>query len=421
MRADGKVDIACPQCGAQYRIAADKLDSKIECAECHRVFIAKTTAGKRVAAPDHTKVYVGFGIGAVALIGIFALMGGGGEEKKKPPPAPAAKAPAYGRGDHPRTAMLVQWARAIADDNRLVMQTHSDLPALAALFGLPPGSPAETVLQAMREHEATRFLRELDCSSGELLGEADMTAQSGKALLFVTARRDPDGEYTWLPKFNGVLEVSFRMDGDQVKVRDLAVKTPPVRNPQKPDPSRQTYTPSKDIQKPVDVEITDSAGTRKVRESQPTPVPHWEKANDAQRAKADATVALLLQSADPDAPGALFNRAVNGVVSLDDKKAVVPRVLNAMFELYSDVNANYLKISQLDRALRAWTGFAVNYDPAGTGDAARDKASRESCIRQWFAFWYRYANGDLKEFLEAEESLEVPVKKDDKKPAAGGK
>ena len=66
---DGKVDVGCPQCGAQYRVAADKLDSKIECADCHRVFFAKSTAGKRVAAPDYTKAYIGFGVLAVAIVG----------------------------------------------------------------------------------------------------------------------------------------------------------------------------------------------------------------------------------------------------------------------------------------------------------------------------------------------------------------
>jgi len=378
------------------------------------VFIAKTTAGKRVAAPDHTKVYVGFGIGALALIGIFALMSGGGEPKKKAEPPPVVKAPAFGRGSHPRTAMLVKWARAIGDDNRLVMQTHSDLPALATVLALPPGSEAEAVLKALREHEATRFLRELQCESGELMSDADMTDSSGKATLYVTAKA---GDDTWLAKFSGELEVTFKMDGEQVKVSGLSVRKPPVRNPMKPDPSKQTYVPNKDIAKPTDIEITDSAGTRKVRESQPAAVPHWAKSTPAQQKKADDTVALLLQSADPEAPGTLFNKATMSVQAVDDKKAVVPRVLNAMFELYPDVMANNIKLSQLDRALRAWTGFGVNYDPADTGDAGRDKAARESCIRQWFAFWYRYANGELKEFLETEESLEMPVKKDDKKPA----
>ena len=61
-RTDGKVDVQCPQCGAAYRVGQDMLDQKIECADCHRVFFAKSTPGRRVQKPDYTKAYVGLGI-----------------------------------------------------------------------------------------------------------------------------------------------------------------------------------------------------------------------------------------------------------------------------------------------------------------------------------------------------------------------
>ena len=80
--------ISCPQCGAAYRVPEDMLDEKIECSECHRVFFAKSTAGKRVAAPDHTKAYIGFGVVIVAIIGLFAISGSGNSappKKKKRP------------------------------------------------------------------------------------------------------------------------------------------------------------------------------------------------------------------------------------------------------------------------------------------------------------------------------------------------
>lgn len=394
----------CPQCAAQYRIAADKLDTKIECGDCHRVFFAKTTAGKRVTAPDNTKVYVGFGIGAVALIGIFVMMSGGGSKPAPKAPEPVAKAPAWSPGDHPRTHALVKWARAVGEDNRLVLQTHADLAALGKELGVNPPSDNEAVLKALQTHESTQFLRELQCESATLAGEADMTAATGKGILYVTPK---PGDDTYETKYRGELEVAFRMEGEQVKVTGIAVKLPPVRK--KADPNKVSYVPNKDIAKPAEKEITDSAGTRKVKESQPAAVPHWSKSTPEQQKKADATIAMILQSAEPEAPGNLFNKATMSIQTLDDKKATVPRALNAMFELYGDVMTNNIKLSQLDRALRAWTGFGVNYDPADTGDAAKDKAARESCIRQWFAFWYRYANGELKEFLEAEENLDMPV------------
>jgi hypothetical protein len=404
-RTDGKVDVQCPQCAAAYRVPADKLDNKIECTECHRVFFPKTTAGKRVSAPDNSKIYVGFGVGAVVLIGILVLMNMGGGEAPKPKPVVVAK-PTVSRGDNPRIAALIKWAQAIPANSQLVLQTHSDIPALAK--ELEVATPTvDAVIQALQTHEKTKFLRELQTDSGELTSEADLTAPNGTASLYVTPK---PGDDTYLARNRGELTVSFRMEGEQVRVTGLAVKMAPIRDPKKPDPSKQTFVPVKEIAKPTEAVITDSAGTRKVNESKPAAVPHWDKATPDMQKKADETVAKVIESANPEAAGNLFNRTVGSVQTLDEKKATVPRALNAMFELYSDVMANNMKLSQLDRALRTWTGFAVNYDPADTGDATKDKAARESSVRQWFAYWYRHGNTDLKGHIEEEESLEMPGK-----------
>ena len=139
--------------------------------------------------------------------------------------------------------------------------------------------------------------------------------------------------------------------------------------------------------------------------SKPTALPHWEEATPAQREMADKCVADIISSADDNAPGGLFNRATLKIRSMEDKQAVVPRVLNAMFERYEDPNAHNMELSQLNRAIATWTGYAVNYQVRSSGDAAKDKKERQSCIRQWFAFWRRY-HKDLSEFIDSEESLD---------------
>lgn len=413
-RADGKVDVSCPQCGVQYRLAADALEEKIECGDCHRVFLPKTTVGKRVKPPDYTKVYVGFGIGIVALIGIF-ILASREPDKPKPPPAPVAPVHTVGRGDHPRTAMLVKWAQAFGGNGELILATHSDAAAIGKELGLK-ATDTEGILKEMVAHDSAEHLRAMVCDSGTLLTEEDMKAPTGKAKVYLTPKGD-DPNYKKNTRCE--IEVSFRMEGQQVLVTGFKTTLPPIRGKGWLDPKIERYVPNKDIARPDEKQITDSAGTRKVRESQPAAVPHWAKATPAQQKLADDTVALLLQASDPAAPGNLFNKATMSVREVDDKKAVVPRVLNAMFELYSDVNANNLKLVLLDKALQGWTGFAVNYTVLDSGDPAKDKAERESCIRQWFAFWYRYANGELKEFIEEEDTLEVKPKEDpnQKKPA----
>ena len=400
---DGKVEVGCPQCGAEYRVAADKLDSKIECAECHRVFFAKSTAGKKVRPPDYTKAYVGFGILAVAIVGLMVAMSGGTPEPKKAPAVYVPKPPEHSVGTHPRTAQLVKWAQAVASGNRLVLQTHSDLKALGAHLGLA-NADAEAVLKDLQTNEATRYLRELVCDSGALASEADMTASSGKGVIYLTPKA---GDATWQKSTRGELELSFTTEGEQVKVGSWTVKLPPMRKAGVADPSRKPgIEVNKDISKPEVATFTDSAGTRTVNESKPAAVPHWSKATPEQQKMADEVVAALILSANPEAPGTVFNRALARVVSMEDRKAVVPRVLNAMFELYGDVIGNHPKLTQLNAGLKSFTGFSVNYEVLGSGDAAKDKADRESKIRQWFAFWYRYAN-DLGKWFEEQETFEV--------------
>ena len=233
-----------------------------------------------------------------------------------------------------------------------------------------------------------------------------MTADSGSGLVFVTPKTNDDN---YLRNTRGELEVTFRMAGEQVEVTGFRVKMKPIWNPAKPDPYRKGVVQvHKDISAPDQVEITDSAGTRKVQESEPGPLPHWDKATPEQRAEVDQIVADIIRSADNDAPGALFNQATMKVRTLEQKKAAVPRVLNAMYELYGDVNGNNMKLSQLNRALVQWTGYAVNYSVEEFGDAATNKTRRESCVRQWFAFWWRY-HGDLSQFFDTRDNLEEPL------------
>ncbi len=405
-RTDGKVDVSCPQCATQYRIAAEAIDDKMECVECHRTFFPKTMVGKRAKAQDNTKTYLLMGGGALVVIVLFAVMASSGNTPVAQPKVVEARREVLTRGNHPRTAQIVKWAQAMGSDNRLVIKTHNDLGALAAKLEVPAGDE-NALFAAIATHDATRFLRELVADSASLETDEAMNAPSGKAIVYVTPKPGTDD---WKKNTRGELEVSFTMAGEQVKVTGWDVKMAPVRNPAKPDNSKLSFVPNKDIAKPAAVEFTDSTGQKRMRtESQPAAVPHWDKATPEQQAKADKIVADLIASANPEARGGLFTRATLSVQTLEDRKAVVPRVLNAMFELYGDVNANNLKISQLDRALQTFTGSHVAYPVETTGDPAKDKAGRESCVRQWFAFWWRYSSGEMTDFLDLRENLEEPL------------
>lgn len=401
---NGKVNIACPQCGTAYRVGQDMLDSKIECTECHRVFFAKTTAGKRVQAPDYTKAYIGFGVLGLVIVGIFVAMSMSGSKRgndaRAQKPAEPAK-PSHSIGTHPRAQQLSKWAQALSTNNQLSLGMHTDTKALASQLGVAEGDSA-AVIQALLSHESTELLRTMDASSAELASEADMEGQTGSGRIFVTPKA---GDERFKRNTNGIFDVTFKMDGANVQVASFRMTREPVYAAGKA-PGVVTYTPNEDIAKPTVTEVSDSAGTRQVKESEPAPVPHWDKATPEQREMADKVVADIIQFArDPEAPGGLFNNATLRVRSMEQKQAAVPRVLNAMYECYSDVVANHETLILLDKALQQWTGYGVNYPRLPSGNAENDKTRRQSCIRQWFAFWYRY-HEDLSEFFNTSENLE---------------
>lgn len=90
VRSDGKIDVFCPNCTQQFRIAPENLDAKITCSQCTRTFFAMTTAGKRPVPKDYSKVYFAIAAGVLLVIVSLVLMKKGSGEK--PVDVPKAKA-----------------------------------------------------------------------------------------------------------------------------------------------------------------------------------------------------------------------------------------------------------------------------------------------------------------------------------------
>ena len=374
------------------------LDEKLECAQCYRVFTPKAGVGRRVQKPDHTKTYIGFGVAAVAIVVLFAVSGGSDPEPVEQTRAATPATPQFSRGNHPRAATLSSWSQAMASNNSLMLSRHSDLTRLAAQLGLP-SSAEEAVVKGLMTHESTKLFRTMR-STAALDTDLDMERASGSAQIFVTPNA---GDTTFKRNTNGIFSVTFTIDDDTLKVTSFKLIRQPIYAPGK-DPSVKRYEVNKNIAKSKSVTINDSGGRRTVQESEPGAMPHWEEATPQQREMADQCVADIIASADDNSPGGLFMRATLKVRDMPDKQAAIPRVLNAMFERYDDPNAHNMELSQLNRAIANWTGYAVNYQVRSSGDAAKDKKERRSCIRQWFAFWRRY-HKDLSEFFDESEEL----------------
>lgn len=411
-RSDGKVDIYCPQCAAHYRIAADALDSKVTCTECTRTFFAKTTVGKRARKTDNTRVYLGFGLGAlVIVVTMIAINAGGGSEASPRRFEPVKSGPSEAEiAQERRRDQLMRWAGVVAREDIFGIRNQSDMPALAQALGMTtdpsaPGFDSE-FLAALKQHDAGRLLFEMEISAADVSPEA-VAAGGGLATLFL---RTKPGDEVYDAKAGGRLDVQWRATGDELRVTGLSVTKgfAPIQRGIRPGDEGKYFKPSEDIARPKEAEMNIAGKSFKVNESEPVPLGHEPGTTPQQQAEIDEWVAKLIESADPMSPGPLFMRATMALEKIG--KPAVPRLLNALHDLYPDVTANNDKIKQVTRCLLTVTGMQFAYDFRGEGDAATVKKNRESSIRQWFAWWWRYANDTHTAGIEEEEDLDAPAK-----------
>ncbi|MGE3175623.1 MAG: hypothetical protein AB7O97_23575 [Planctomycetota bacterium] len=410
-RSDGKVDIYCPQCGAHFRIADTALDSKVVCKDCTRTFIAKTTVGKRAKVQDHSKVYVGFGVGAVLVIGTLWMMSGGTDEPPKVVAAEPTGPSQLELDTRARRDQAMRWAGALTKKDLFTLNNYSDMPALRTQLALDADligdARDEAFFAALQKDDAGRLFFEMECTAADI-GQDAVAAGKGTAEFYFQSK---PGDTVYDPKAGARIQADWRMEGAQLKISGFRLTLKPVVRGRRPGDEDKYFKPSTEIARPELTETTRAGKTVKVRESQPVPIAHLEGTTEAQRTEIDQAVADLIYSASDDAPGNLFNRALGRIRKHD--RAGVARLMNALNDLYPDVMGNNMKISQVNRALRDVSGLAWAYDHVGTGNAAADRATRESVIRQWFAWWWRYANDDYQEAIDQDEDLLDGPKKDD--------
>ncbi|MEC7584719.1 MAG: hypothetical protein VYE77_10400 [Planctomycetota bacterium] len=414
-RTDGKIDIYCPQCAAHYRIPETSVDSKVQCTQCKRTFFAKTTAGKRTKAPDNTKVYIGFGVGVlVFIIGLVALSGGNDTPRREPEPQVTKTGPSpLELEQRQREEQIKRWVNYVATSDLIGIGRMSDMPALAAVLGVPddlegPAFDNEFLKRATND-DCMRLLFEMDCTAAEAQ-IAEVGADSGSGTLYLAAK---PGDTVYDKRAGAQLAIQWRMVNGTLQVTSCAIKVPPViRGPRS---GGNKIRPSADVAKPEIKEINLGGEKVKVRESPPVPLGHLEGTTPAQQAKIDELVTQLIDSADPESPGYLFGRTTNAldkivIVQEDGKerKPAIPRLLNALNDLYPDVMANNDKLKQINKALLQLTGMEFAYD--FRGNQPSKKPARVSTIRQWFAWWWRYANDTHTEAIDQVEDLDKPDK-----------
>ena len=394
------------------------MEAKIQCGDCQRTFFPKSVVGKRPKAKDYTKVYVGFGAAVVFIVGTLALMG---RSPEAPPPRPTATADNAARqleiDRSARQEQAMRWARAVAASDMTTLRNYSDLGEVAKTLGVDAALTGEAreqaILAALQKHEATRLFTEMECVSADVPVDAVKNG-SGSVTFYFGAK---PGDKVYDKTAGAQVASAWRMDGSQMRLGAFVLSVKPILRGRRPGDEAKTFTPSAEIAKPKAAETTRGDKTVKVTESDPVAISHLADTPEPLRQKIDKLVQDVIASADPESPGQLWGRATAELKKIG--KPAMPRLINALHDLYPDVQGNNQKISQVTRSLLDLTGMAFAYDVRGTGDASKDKAARESVIRQWFAWWWRYANDDFEAAIDkGDDLLDDPAKP---KPQSTGK
>ena len=414
---DGKVNIFCPQCGAEYRIPHNAVDQRVQCRHCHRLFSPRATFGARRRPQVGAATFIWSGVGIIALIGLGVLIKSIGT--RQPAARPVATPRAVDIGwSNPRIAAIRRWINAVAAGESFGIETGADLAELQEFLAIPSerrfrsAFPEERkeltakILDALATTEQTLVFREFEMTSGQLGDQSMAESSTGKAILYFEPRD---------PRVRGTATVSidFRMDGrtplvtrwEVLSAPEIATATPEgTTRDADPGDAAETHP---EISEPQSVKALLSGSRVTINESELVPLDHLPDTPQELRTEIDTLIATLL---DIDGPGALANRAID---RLDDiGRPAIPRLLNQFQALAADLDGNNFKLTRIDRALRVMTGRAFGYNP-GTHLVQIEKITEQriSALKQWYAWWFKYHDRDYAAIIDKQESLPTVKRK----------
>ena len=429
---DGKVNVFCPQCSAEYRIPGEDMDNRIRCRHCQRVFSPRATLGARRRPQPGALTFIWATVGAVALIGLGVLI------KSLATPTPvtnrvAQQQPSIGPSN-PRVQAVRRWVDAVAAGNSFGIEYGADLAALVKFLEIPtersyhnafPDERRELtakVREVLATGERARVLREFEMTTGQLQNRTMLNSAQGRVLIDLQPR-DPH-KY----RGNATVAIDFTMEGVKPGVTGWEVQFAPHVVETARDLPQQSA--GSDAVGPHGVGTAEQRGHPEIAlprsshttfrgkevlilESELVPLSHLADTDPLLRAEVDRLIGDLL---DLDGPGALANRSIQRLSQIG--RAAIPRLLNQFHELSSDLEANNLKLTRVDRALRVMTGRAFEYEP-GSHLTQREELEEQrlSALKQWYAWWYR--NHDRDSALIDRQENPSPAKR--KTPPRGGR
>lgn len=371
------------------------MDRKVSCTHCSRTFFPKAASTRSLRKKNEAAPYVWIGIGVVLLILLGVVISNATAPRPTQVTEEAAPPPVLRVGwSNERVQEVVKWVDAIAEKREFDIEVRSDLAALQSQLGIE-GTPydqlvgearkamRDKILAALQTHPSTMVFRVFRPQDARLADPAMAKAPQGEVRVLLGEPRDTEN---FSPNAEAHAVVRYRWEETLPKVTGWEVgKILGKRIKRKP---RYAHPPG--IKKPVKKKRRLGGKEITVLEAEPAPLGHLPDTPEPLRKEIDRLIDQLM---DLDASGIVANRAARRLKEIG--KPAVPRLLNKFYEIKPRTRDEVLALNRVVHALRDLTGLAFGYNPregvTQEGIGATEE-ERMSALKQWFAWWWKYAN-----------------------------
>ncbi|MHC4077697.1 MAG: zinc ribbon domain-containing protein [Planctomycetota bacterium] len=405
---DGKVQIACPNCQAAYRLMPEHMDSKVKCTQCHRVFFpGAATGGKRSSHQKSPATpIIAFSAAVVIIVLIGVLIANAGGEAPRPEPVEEPKYVALGNST-PQVKAVKRWANGIFQNQRYEVENFTAFTPVQELLGIDPEHKynhsfgdaqrelGKKIIDALLTGEQAGIFQYCEARSGKIMDAAYLTATKGKISLSVMEPKK-QREGTVIIDYVEEADGTFKVAGWEV----VSAPKRPLSDAELAALRGKRFKVHPKIPKPKVVKKMFGGKEIEITESELVPLGHLEDTPPELRKKIDEYIAHLMDHSDPRRA----NRAQ--LELLDIGKPAVPRLLNKMYEVKPKGRDDVEALNRVVKTVRLLSGQAFGYNPReliGQNVGGSEK-ERESALKQWYGWWYyMHASGRWDELVDQED------------------
>lgn|GEM_PF-5762473 len=431
------VEVHCPNCGAEYKVAENMLEKRVQCRRCGRVFVPQNLLRKRQRKSRGTAVPWAGALSvliALVLIVVGAVVISNMVSEKKPP-APAREAQSSPQGVDKAaqareeamvrlTETVLRWLNALKSGDQVQLDLLTDPAGFYRTYpeGEKPkdrrGKPVSwstmdpidrvtwknRIFKDLTQGDLGKPLRDKEYLDGTFsLDQGDPLTSiylKGSASF---KKKGGNPRDVWIYKFSLTREGSAEKPRWRVSGFSLE-KKPKARVKKKKSRAKLRLPKGVNPDEIKEVTINREGKKEKVLVVKPVPLDHLPDTPPELRKEIDH---LLEVAADPNANARAANKACERLVEIG--RPAMPRILNLFYQIVHGPNPDsYDNRTTIMRIIKSCLvpmtrcdfGFNPSMRPDEKGNTAAQE--RETALGQYYVWWFQHNDKAYWDLLKKE-------------------